>query len=153
MFNQNLKMYNQNIEYLNNVIDVAESYIKDKEYIGIFGVSIAGIWLSEIIINYIEIQEGQELFFAYGDIDILNRKIGVIDLPIYNLENIPKQATVFCHFRNLHLIGLKGNIRTDMIILNLLIFLDFKSLYVNRQCKSGNNGHVSFENRQHVIRG
>lgn len=98
MFNQNLKMYNQNIEYLNNVIDVAESYIKDKEYIGIFGVSIAGIWLSEIIINYIEIQEGQELFFAYGDIDILNRKIGVIDLPIYNLENIPKQATVFLPF-------------------------------------------------------
>lgn len=98
LYFQNKEIYNENMEYLNHVIDVTEKYVRDRKCLGIFGMNIAGIWLSEIITNHIEIQADQLLFFVDEDEDVFYREIGVNNFPIYSLDKMPKSATVFLPF-------------------------------------------------------
>lgn len=96
----NKHVYEKKIEYLNQVIDTAIRYTEDRRNtnIGIFGVSVAGIWLSEIITRNGYVREDQQVFYVDEDEDYLRRKTGVNGYPIYRLDEIEEPAIFFLPF-------------------------------------------------------
>lgn len=98
LFEINKKIYNENIDYLNRVIDITKKYVRNRNCLGIFGMSVAGAWLSEIITNQIGIENNQTVFYVDEDEDVLNQKIGINGYPIYRLEEVEEFATVFLPF-------------------------------------------------------
>lgn len=72
----NKAIYDKKIEYLDSVIDTVEKYIRRNRNIGIFGTSIAGVWLSEIITSQGLARSGTNIFYIDEDEDSLQRKMG-----------------------------------------------------------------------------
>ena len=98
LYKQNKQIYNENVDYLNHVIDVTKGYVKNRNCLGIFGMSVAGVWLSEIITNHIKIQNNQKIFYIDEDEDVISQKIGANGYPIYRLEEVGESAAVFLPF-------------------------------------------------------
>lgn len=97
-YEYNRNMYQKSIHYLDNVIDVAIENIEKYQYIGIFGMALAGVWLAEIITEKILSQQKKKIFFIDEDEDILQKKEGANGYPIYRLEEITQNAIVFLPF-------------------------------------------------------
>ncbi len=95
----NKEIYGQKVEYIDSVIDIVRKYVEENRNIGIFGMSVAGIWLSEIITKgNMECSE-KNIFYIEEDEEILQRKIGVNGYPIYSLEEVAaEEAVIFLPF-------------------------------------------------------
>ncbi|MDE7131982.1 MAG: hypothetical protein K2O65_09330, partial [Lachnospiraceae bacterium] len=99
-YEMNKRIYEKEIEYLNHIIDMARRYMEDRQNIniGIFGTSIAGIWLSEIITKGNYVRADQQVFYVEEDEDYLQRKIGVNEYPVRRLDEIDGSAIIFLPF-------------------------------------------------------
>lgn len=96
-YGKNKYIYNKVVAYLDKVIDIVQKYVKENVSIGIFGTSIAGVWLSEIITKSMDVNE-KELFYVDEDKEVLQKKIGENGYPIYSPTEIPESAVVFLPF-------------------------------------------------------
>lgn len=94
----NKEIYEQKVVYLNRVIDTVHEYVEANSCIGIFGTSIAGVWLSEIITKGELDCANKKIFYVEEDEEILRQKTGVNGYPIYRLEEIEEDAVVFLPF-------------------------------------------------------
>lgn len=97
-YQQNKEIYERKIEYLNSIIDTVWKYVGKNRNIGIFGTSVAGIWLSEIITKGMTKCDGKNLFYVEEDEEILQRKADVGRYPVYRLEEIVEKAVIFLPF-------------------------------------------------------
>lgn len=99
LYNQNKKIYKEKVNYLNRAIDIVKEHLEKNFSIGIFGTSIAGVWLSEIITDIIlESNNDKEVFYVEEDEDMLKKGIGVNGYPIHRLEEIVKSSIIFLPF-------------------------------------------------------
>lgn len=98
IYEYNKKIYDKSIEYLDRAIDTIGKYIEKYDRIGIFGTSIAAIWVSQIIVEGNYDVTDKEIFYIEEDEDYLNKKIGVNGYPIYQLDECGKQSIVFLPF-------------------------------------------------------
>lgn len=94
----NKAIYNKKIDYLDSVIDTVEKYIRRNRNIGIFGTSIAGVWLSEIITSQGLARSGRNIFYIDEDEDSLQRKMRGDGYPIYRPGEVLESAVVFLPF-------------------------------------------------------
>ena len=94
----NRMIYDSKIGYLDNVIDTVGEYMKRNRNVGIWGTSIAGVWLSEIITSQGLVCSGTNIFYIDEDEDSLQRKMGENGYPIYRPEEVLEPAVVFLPF-------------------------------------------------------
>lgn len=98
LYQTNKKIYEQQIDFLNNSIDIIREYVTKNKHIGIFGTSIAGVWLSEIITKGDMACDRKDIFYIEEDEEILRRETGVNGYPICRLEEIAEEAIIFLPF-------------------------------------------------------
>lgn len=94
----NRKIYNQKIDFLNLVIKIVRKHVKKYTHIGIFGTSIAGVWIAEIIEKENITCMGKKIFYVEEDEEMLQRQTGINGYPIYQLESINEDAVIFLPF-------------------------------------------------------
>lgn len=94
----NKKIYERKVEYLNSVIDTVESYVEENRNIGIFGTSVAGVWISELIAKEKWECREKNIFYIEEDEEALQKKTGANDYPICRLEDIRDDAVIFLPF-------------------------------------------------------
>lgn len=94
----NKKIYNRKIEYLDSIIDTVKRCVEKNVHIGIFGTSIAGVWLSEIVTKGAISLVDRQIFYIEEDEDFRQKKTGVNGYPIYRLEEVTEHAVIFLPF-------------------------------------------------------
>lgn len=94
----NKKIYDQKIIFLNSVIDKVRYYNSKYSNVGIFGTSLAGVWVSEIIEKENIGNCGKNIFYVEEDEDALRKKIGANGYPIFRLKEICEEAVIFLPF-------------------------------------------------------
>lgn len=97
-YSLNKEIYDKKIDYLDHVIDTVQEYLKQNKNIGIFGSSIAGVWLSEIIKREGFFYPDTKIFYLDEDEDSLKRNIGENGYPICRPEEVTESAVVFLPF-------------------------------------------------------
>ena len=97
-YERNKEIYCKKIEYLDFVIDTVLKYVEESNHIGIFGTSVAGIWVSEIITKEFPNHTDKEIFYIEEDEDFLKKRVGVKGYPIYRLEEISEPAIILLPF-------------------------------------------------------
>lgn len=97
-YQMNKEIYERKIEYLNRVIDTVRICVEGNRDVGIFGTSIAGVWVSEIITKGDIDRMGKNIFYIEEDEEILQRKTGVNGYPICRLEDIEEDAVILLPF-------------------------------------------------------
>ena len=98
LYHKNKKIYEEKVDYLDGIINTVREYLVKKEHIGIFGTSIAGVWLSEIITKGDVECIGKDIFYIEEDEEILQKKTGVNGYSIRSLEEVVDDAVIFLPF-------------------------------------------------------
>lgn len=98
MYEDNKEIYDEKIFFLNRVIDRIQDCLKNNRVVGIFGTSIAGVWVSEIITKCTCFSKDNKIFYVEEDEDFLRKKIGVNGYPICRLSDIHEQAVILLPF-------------------------------------------------------
>lgn len=117
----NKKIYDKSIEYLDRVIDIISQYMEKNVCIGIFGTSIAAIWVSQIIVEGGAILDNK-IFYIEEDEDYLDKKVGVNGYPIYRLDECTKPAVVFLPFPRYIAENVKKRCEKDYPNLHFIVF-------------------------------
>lgn len=122
IYELNKNIYNTSIEYLDRVIDAIGEYTEKNAHIGIFGTSIAAIWVSQIIVEGGYAITDKEIFYIEEDEDYLHKKVGVNGYPIYPLGEYMKPAVVFLPFPRYIAESIKKRCEKDYHNLHFIVF-------------------------------
>lgn len=96
LYRENKEKYIKALNYLNDVIHTVERICKSNDKLAIWGMSIGGIWLAEIIreIGW----KGSQIIWVEEDEDVLRKRDGVYGYPICKIDSISADTVVFLPF-------------------------------------------------------
>lgn len=124
---KNLYEYNKNayakcLAYLNCVIDEVEKCINNSDIIGIWGTSIAAIWVSEIINEYPIATLQKRVFFIDEDEEVFQNKTQINGFPIYRAEEIMDNTAVLLPFPDYVAMSIKERFEKKNSSLKFIMF-------------------------------
>lgn len=100
IYDINKHKYNKCLDYLNRVGAVVENVVMENKnsVVGVFGISNAGVWISEIICKTSMGGGKNKIFFVDEDEEMVSRRIGENEFPIYRVEEITEEAVILLPF-------------------------------------------------------
>ena len=94
LYENNKKNYERIIRYINDVIETVRKEVKHHQAIGIFGTSLAGLWLVQAVRDVVS--EPSHIFFIDEDEDLLGKRLEGYD--VLCPKDVTENAVVFFPF-------------------------------------------------------